>query len=113
MFARKLTALDYPSPMQFNVNGKSVNSLVCGPVNETPELDVVCLSHLIFIYLFVKFISIRVVLVCKDIPSTVIETSPNVIINSRNVLTFIYYVRDMFRPSLGRLPVDGRNMSRI
>jgi len=35
MFARKLTALDYPSPTQFNVNGKSVKSVVCGPVNET------------------------------------------------------------------------------
>lgn len=35
MFARKLTALDYPSPMHFNVNGRSVNSMVCGPVNET------------------------------------------------------------------------------
>jgi len=35
MFARKLTSLDYPSAVQFNVNGMSVNSSVCGPVNET------------------------------------------------------------------------------
>ena len=34
-----------------------------------------------------KFIGIRVVLVCKDTPSTVIETSSEIIINSINVLT--------------------------
>jgi len=35
MFARKLTALDYPSPVQFNVNGRSINSVVYGLVNES------------------------------------------------------------------------------
>jgi hypothetical protein len=36
MFTRKLTALDYPLPIEFNVNGKSGYSVISGLVDDTP-----------------------------------------------------------------------------
>jgi hypothetical protein len=47
MFKRKLTALDYPSPDNFNVNGKLGYSLVC---SLTFVLEEVQLSNILGIY---------------------------------------------------------------